>query len=54
MAKRVAIENICSLMFLCMFLLCFFYKSKNMFLCFLFAINVFNIYAVKARTERTK
>jgi len=43
-SKKVANENICSLMFLCMFFI-FFTKVKKT--CFYLQINVFNVYAVK-------
>jgi len=54
MAKKTAIEKICSLMFLCMFLYVFFsikVKKKMFFLFFLnLQINVFNIYDGNSET----
>ena len=46
MATKVVIGNVCSLMFLCMFLECFSIKVKNnmFFMFFNLQINVFNIY----------
>jgi len=49
--EKVAIGNIYSLMFLCMFLIMFFYKMKKqvfMLFYFLFTHQCFNIYEANA------
>jgi len=43
MAKKVAIENICSLIFLCMFYNVFIKLKKHVFNVFYLQINIFNI-----------
>jgi len=46
MAKKVAIGNICSLMFFACFYNVFYKSKKHVFMFFYLQINVFNIYDV--------